>query len=159
MTKPKRCAPGQIWAYRDTCDRNPEASRYGLIRVSRYEPQDDLSRIRGVWCWRPGVSNASHGLDYTWICYGDFGDTFGCTPRLNHALLIDTTRREWWCPKCKEWTRWVGVYRKLQETEPSVVATKDPHHPRCWDHTVTKSRCIVVRKLKLTQAGVVEVKV
>ena len=146
MTKPKRCPAGQMWVMRDGLSLTYAISSrapHGWIEAQMFVPQQDKGERKQLE-WDRNESMP--------FCRDGFRRTFGHAPRLKQALLIDTTRRECWCPRCKRW--WKNPSWIFNETTEQILS--GPGCVECGDKIDTKSRCIVVRRLRLTKDGVKE---
>lgn len=131
---PKKCKPGLLWAARD--EMTDMCGKPSEVKVGNADTPI------------PVFTNTKWNFEYGVVCYHGFRRTFGRAPRKDQAICIDTTRREWWCPGCKEWV-----------TQDEVVAGSIGCQP--YHHTaqgvgctanVTRSRCIVVDTLRLKGA-------
>ena len=145
MTKPKRCPKGHIWACRSAdCVDTQEGKARGIVIVSRGRPTPS-----GNWtdCWAMARGQVEVPLSL-------FRDEHGRTPPMMHADLYDATRREWWCPQCKKWLAGHHAVWEWIEREHRYVACCN-NIPRV---RLTRSRVVLVRRLKLTKDGVKEVK-
>ena len=92
---------------------------------------------------RPCLPNPkSWGVCLREMSLAEVRRTFGIAPRKGQAILIDTRWREWYCPTCKQWF-----------TLP-IWGFDGNFYARCPDceRRITKSRCMVIDKLALTQA-------
>ena len=136
-SRPKRCPPGQIWVCWDGI-LPPQR-----VRVQIFPPQR-CSLYHPMWSYRDSMP----------FCRAGFRRTFGRAPHKNQAWLIDTTRREWWCPAC-------GLWHDLETYDYQWNPELGDWEVYCSavSEKLTKSRCIVIKKLKLTASGVKEMPV
>ena len=153
MTKPKRRPKGHIWACRGAdCVDTQEGKAIGIVIVSRGRPTPS-----GNWtdCWAMAMGEVEVPLSL-------FRDEHGRTPPMMHADLYDATRREWWCPKCKKWlSAYILVSDDSSPENPGVLWHEPTDRWYCrihFDWPLTRSRVVLVRRLKLTKDGVKEVK-
>ena len=124
----KRCKPGMIWAWWRRSADSP------VVCFGKEEP--DTGGLVG------------DGESYV------FKHEHGVEPpkgKADKAILIDTTRREWWCPTCKKWVSDQRIYWVLDEDPDSPTYTDyiPLHVGFCVYAPIRKSRCIVVDTISL----------
>lgn len=113
----------------------PKKCKRGMIWV-------EYSSSVSVWLGfkRPPISN----IDKDILRRSTIGRTLGVLPRKKKAILIDTTRREWWCPKCKIWDQY-----HLWDGAGGRRCGKCKFNAKGLSALLTKSRCVVVKTVPL----------